>query len=79
MQIKRTIIKVKDFTGLGAKIREARKKDDRSLVALCRACNISRAYWYQIEVESLPSPISECAIRKIETVLGIDLNLDFDD
>lgn len=76
MQIKRTIIK--DFVGLGEKIREARKKDNRKLQDICKICDITRAYWYQIEAESLTTVVSEETIRKIESVLEIDLNLDFE-
>ena len=79
LQIKRVIEKVCDFPGLGKRIKEAREQDSRSLTQICRDCGISRSYWYQIESEDLRSPVTEEIIRKIEAVLDVDLNINFDD
>lgn len=79
MQIKRTVTTTKEFAGIGARIKNARLKDGRKLTEICRECGITRAYWYQIENESLETAVSEYAIRKIELVLGIDLNLNFEE
>lgn len=77
MQVKRTIEVVLDFPELGTRVKNARESDKRSLSQICRDSGISRSYWYQIENEDLRAPVTEDIIRKIETVLGIDLNVQF--
>ncbi len=81
MRIKRTEV-VRDFPGIGARVREARERavamPGRSLTKICKEAGISRQYWYQIENENLTSPVGEDTIRKIESVLGIDLGVRFD-
>lgn len=79
LKVKRTVEIVREFSGLGKRVKEARDKDDRSLAQICRECGVSRAYWYQIEAEDLRSPATEEVIRKIEQALGIDLGVSFDD
>ena len=77
MEIKRTIEVTVNFPQIGEKIRNARKLDKRSLTQLCEEIGISRTYWYQLEKEALLLPVSEDVIRKIESVLNIDLGIDF--
>ena len=76
--VKRTVETVKDFPGLGSRIREARESDDRSLSQICRDCQLSRSYWYQLESEDLRASVTERVIRKIEEVLNVDLDVSFE-
>ena len=79
LQVKRVKTSVIDFPGLGQRIKEAREKDERSLVQICKECDISRAYWYQLEAEDMRSAVTEEIIRRIEVVLDIDVGVSFDD
>lgn len=79
LQVKRVIETINDFPGLGKRIKEAREEDTRSLSQICRDCNISRSYWYQLESEDLRSPATEEIIRRIEAVLKVDLGVNFND
>lgn len=78
VQVKRVIETVRDFPELGQKIRQARERDERSVTDLCRACGLSRSYWYQLENEDLRAPATEDVIRRIEQVLEVDLGVKFD-
>jgi transcriptional regulator with XRE-family HTH domain len=79
LQIKRVKETILDISDLGLKIKNARENDNRSLSQICRECNISRSYWYQLESEDLRAPASEEIIRKIELALDIDLGVNFYD
>lgn len=79
VQVKRTIQMVKDFPGLGLRIKEAREKDSRPLSRICRESGISRSYWYQLESEDLRAPVTEEIVRKIENNLNVDLGVHFED
>ncbi len=79
LQVKRVKESVHDFPGLGQRIKQARQLDPRSLSQICRDCQISRSYWYQLESEDLRSPATETIIRKIEQELDVDLGVTFDD
>lgn len=76
--VKRVVVTTQEFSGLGEKIKAARKSDPRSLIEICETSKISRPYWYQVEKEELLAPVSEEIIRKIEDVLGVDLGVSFD-
>lgn len=79
LQIKRVKETILDISDLGLKIKNARENDNRSLSQICRECNISRSYWYQLESEDLRAPAREEIIRKIEFALDIDLGVNFYD
>lgn len=79
LQVKRVKEVVREFPGLGQRIRQARERDIRSLSEICREYGISRSYWYQLEAEDLRSPATEDIIRKIEKALSVDLGVQFDD
>ncbi|WP_445634557.1 Helix-turn-helix transcriptional regulator [Nostoc sp. DSM 114161] len=67
-----------DAPGIGAKIKNARERDPRSVDELAKAAGMTRANWYRIEREEndvLPEP----TLRKIEEVLGVDFGVKFDD
>ena len=66
-----------EITGLGERIREARKADKRSLETLASAAGISRGYWYDIESESVRDALPEDTLRKIESVLGVNFDVNF--
>ncbi len=70
---------VKEIDGLelGRRIREARKKDSRSLVELAAKAKMTTANWYVIEDERIKALPLE-TLRRIEKVLGIDLGINFD-
>ena len=78
VQVKRVIEIVREYPDLGQRIRQARERDKRTLTAICRECGLSRSYWYQLEGEDMRSAATEEVIRKIEKVLGIDLEVNFD-
>lgn len=67
------------FLSLGDRIKQAREKSDRGVSSLAKEVGISRNYWYQLESESVLSGIKEETLRKIETTLGVDLGVSFDD
>ena len=62
---------------LPQQIREARKKDSRSVQVLATLANISSAYWYQLE-GGKRSWVSEDVIRRIEKVLNTNFEINFD-
>lgn len=75
VQIER-VIRV-DAPGIGARIKEARERDPRSVEELAKAADMTRANWYRIEREEndvLPEP----TLRKIEEVLGVNFGVSFD-
>lgn len=74
MEVVRTI-KIK-ADNLPKRLKEARIKDGRSVQALATYAGISTAYWYQIE-KGDRNIVSEETIRKIEEVLGINLEINF--
>lgn len=78
VQVKRVIEIVREYPDLGQRIRQARERDKRTLTAICRECGLSRSYWYQLEGEDMRSAATEEVIRKIEKVLGVDLEVNFD-
>lgn len=62
---------------LGKKIKEARLDDKRSLAQICREIPMSPVNWYKIESEETKAlPIE--TLRRIEQVLGIDLDVHID-
>ncbi len=64
--------------GLGARIKAAREADRRSLASICRTVDLTPMYWYKIEAEEVKAlPIE--TLRRIEEVLGIDFQIEFDD
>ena len=79
LQIKRVKETILDIPDLGQKIKLARENDSRSLSQICRECNISRSYWYQLESEDLRAPASEEIIRRVESTLNVNLGVKFDD
>lgn len=77
MKVRRTVDR--EVVGLGQKIKQAREADGRTLEAICAEVGISRVYWYDIEAEKVRSSLPEEMLRKIETVLGVDFGVNFDD
>nr|WP_155746389.1 helix-turn-helix transcriptional regulator [Scytonema sp. UIC 10036] len=79
VKIKRVVEYVREFPGLGEKIRLARELDGRPLTQICRECGLSRSYWYQLEAEDMRASATEEVIRKVEKALNVDLGVCFDD
>jgi transcriptional regulator with XRE-family HTH domain len=65
-----------DVPGLGAKIKEFRETDSRSLKAICEAVGMSQMNWYRIEEEKQSLPLE--TLRKIEEVLGVDFGVNLE-
>lgn len=57
-------------------LKEALKKSGKSVSALCGEVDISRTYWYRL-VGGREYAIAEDALRKIETALKTEFNVDF--
>lgn len=74
VQIER-IIRV-SAPGIGAKIKQARDQDPRTVTELAKSANMTRANWYRIERED-NDVIPEATLRKIEEVLGVDFGVHF--
>jgi transcriptional regulator with XRE-family HTH domain len=76
MKVKSVVIQEMDVPGLGARIEEARRASGRSLTKICSELGMSTANWYRIEQEKNESLPLE-TLRKIEAVLGVDLDVKF--
>ncbi|BDA75986.1 transcriptional regulator (plasmid) [Calothrix sp. PCC 7716] len=76
MKVRRTIDK--QTPGLGQRIREARVADGRPLEVICALAELSRVHWYDIEAEKVRNALPEDTLRKIEKVLGVDFEVNFD-
>jgi transcriptional regulator with XRE-family HTH domain len=68
----------REFPGLGTRIKQAREADSRSLIQLCAEIDMTPANWYKIENEETKVLPLE-TLRKIEGVLGVDLEVNLDD
>jgi transcriptional regulator with XRE-family HTH domain len=68
----------REFPGLGAKIKQARESDSRSLIQLCGEIDMTPANWYKIENEDTKVLPLE-TLRKIESVLKVNLGVNLDD
>jgi len=71
VRIKRTIYY--EIEGLGAQIREARKKSPKSVTTLASDAGMSVANWYRIEGEKVDDALPEETLDAIGAVLGIDI------
>ncbi|WP_017654615.1 helix-turn-helix domain-containing protein [Fortiea contorta] len=67
----------RDFPGLGARIKQHREADRRSLIQLCAEIDMTPANWYKIENEETKVLPLE-TLQKIESVLGLDLGVNLD-
>ena len=76
VQIER-VIRV-EAPGIGAKIKNARERDSRSVDELAKAASMTRANWYRIERQD-NGVLPETTLRKIEKVLFVDLGVSFDE
>ncbi|BAZ18645.1 transcriptional regulator (plasmid) [Calothrix sp. NIES-4071] len=76
MKVRRTIDK--ETPGLGQRIREARVADGRPLEVICALAGLSRVHWYDIESEKVRNALPEETLRKIEKVLDVDFEVNFD-
>ena len=75
MKVRKTIdIEV---PGLGSRIREARKRDPRSLREISQQAGMTAANWYAVENEEIKALPLE-TLRSIEEALDISLGIIFD-
>ena len=67
--------------GLGARIKQARLNiaGKKSLQDIVDEIGVSRTYWYDLEKEEIKGTLSIENLRKIETVLGVDFGVKFED
>ena len=68
--------------GLGEKIKQARlslPRNGKTLDQLCDEVGISRMSWYNIEREKSKEGVSEELLRKIESAIGVEFGITFDD
>ena len=72
-------IKEIEIDGLGEVIKRSRIASGKSLDQLCDEVGVSRTYWYDVEKETLKGALSIENLRKIESALGVDLGVSFDD
>jgi transcriptional regulator with XRE-family HTH domain len=79
VKVRRIVKQEVEAPGLGERLRQARLKSDRSVSKLAAAAGISRNYWYQLEAESVLGGVAEDTLRTIESVLGVDLGVDFEE
>lgn len=70
-----------EVEGLGERVKQARIaiSGSKSLERICEEVGVSRTYWYDLEKETLKGALSLENLRKIETALGIDFGVKFDD
>ncbi|BDA76153.1 transcriptional regulator (plasmid) [Calothrix sp. PCC 7716] len=79
VKVRRIIKHEIDVPGLGERIKIAREASNRPVTKLCKEVGISRNYWYQLEAEAVLGGVAIDTLRKIESVLGIDLGVQFDE
>jgi transcriptional regulator with XRE-family HTH domain len=72
-------VKEIEIGGLGQQIKYVRISCSKSLEQICDEVGLSRTYWYDIEKETLKGALSIENLRKIESVLGVDLGVQFND
>jgi len=61
-----------DITGIGSRLKKARKLDDRPLTMLAAIAGMTTSNWHRIESERFDT-IPIATIEKIEKTLGITL------
>ena len=69
----RTFLDV-EIKGIGNRIKEARRKDDRSVAALAKEAGISRGYWYEVEQENIRQALPVETLTRMAEVLGMSLD-----
>jgi transcriptional regulator with XRE-family HTH domain len=67
-----------EIPDFGEKLKAARIADGRSVQVLATLASISTGYWYQLENEQR-NWISDEVVKGIESVLGIDFGVNFND
>ncbi|MBD1825033.1 helix-turn-helix transcriptional regulator [Cyanobacteria bacterium FACHB-DQ100] len=74
-------IRETEVSGLGERIKQARLDiaATKSLEEICREVGVSRTYWYDLEKETLKGTLAIENLRKIESALGIDFGVSFDE
>lgn len=73
VKVKRVIEQEIDIPNLGDRLRDARievQATGISLAKVCRAAQVSRNYWYQIESENIQGALMVDTLRRIESALS---------
>lgn len=79
VKVRKRIEKEQDFPDLPEKIRQARAQSDLTVTGLAKAAGISRKYWYQIENDKLECALSYDTLCRIESALGVNLDVSFEE
>lgn len=79
VKVRKTIQKEQDIPDLAQKIKQAREKSDLSVTGLAKAAGISRKYWYQIENDKIEGSLSYDTLCKIQSALGVEFNVKFEE
>lgn len=89
VKVRRVVEQEVDIPDLGGRLRDARIEVQAmkgvSLTKVCKAAQISRNYWYQIEAENIQGALMEDTLRRIEFALSealgrtVDLGVRFHD
>jgi transcriptional regulator with XRE-family HTH domain len=79
VKVRRIVKKEVDAPDLGARIKKARENSGKAVTKLAKEVGVSRHYWYQLEAEAVLGGMSEETLRKVESVLGVDFGVQFDD
>ena len=76
MLVKKTqVVEVPD---LSSRIKQGQLSSGKTIEAICRECGISRQTWYNIENGYVKHGISWEILKKIESALGVDFNVNFE-
>ena len=71
-------VKEIEIEGLGEKIKKARLDSNKSVEQICAEVGVSRTYWYDIENETIKGTLSFENFQKIQKVLNINFQVEFD-
>lgn len=89
VKVKRVIEQEVDVPDLGERFKQVRIEVQStkgvSLTKVCKAADVSRNYWYQLEREDIKGALLEETLRKLEAALSealgrkVDLGVKFND
>lgn len=77
--IHRRITQTINIPDLAEKIQQAQTASGLSVSEVCRRLGMSRTYWYKLINDDIPEGLAEPTLRKIEQVLGVTFEVDFND
>lgn len=77
MLVHRRITQTIDIQDLAKKIQQTQAASGLSVSEVCRRLSLSRTYWYKLVNDDIPEGLAEPTLRKIEQVLGVSFEVDF--